>query len=321
MSPLARILLLLTALGVPGAAGAQAADAVRAAVSKALPFVEARGRAWIADRGCVSCHQVPSMLRSLEDAGARGFSVPRDFLDRTAEWSTHWEHWTNQGAKAGRTSAEASNVDTYSALLLTGAKVGAAWAEEARATLLRLQQPDGSWKPGGQLPLQDKPGREQREVTTLWVLLALRADPSATEQATSKARAFLAGAAAATTVERLALELLLAAEEGRPTDAAKARLLAAQSAEGGWPWKIGGRPDAFGTGLALHALARTGTAADDQAVGRARDFLLRSQKADGSWPVPGTRKKDAGKIKATATDWGTAWAVIGLLAWPPSSSR
>lgn len=179
----------------------------------------------------MSCHQVPSTLHSLEDAGA-------------------------------------------------------AWTEEARATLLRLQQPDGSWKPGGQLPLQDKPGREQQEVTTLWVLLALRADPSVKEQATSKAR-----------------------------------LLAAQSADGGWPWKIGGRPDAFGTGLALHALARSGTAADDPAVGRARDFLLRSQKADGSWPVPSTRKKDAGKIKATATDWGTAWAVIGLLAWLPSSSR
>lgn len=320
--PLAlRVTRPLALLLLAGAVSLRADEAVRAAVTKALPFVESRGKAWIEKRGCVSCHQVPSMLRSLGAAGARGFTVPRPYLETTLEWSTHWERWTNQGADAGRSTAESSNVDTMTALLLAGTGTADAdWARGFRRTLLGLQQPDGSWKPGGQLPLQNRPVREQKEVTTLWAVLALRTDPAASE-AVGRARKFLEGASPAVTVERLALELVLACEDGRPREAEVARLVAVQSKAGGWPWKLGAKPDAYGTGLALEALARAGLAVDHPAVAKGRTFLLSSQNADGSWSVPGTRTKDAGKVKPTATDWGTAWAVIGLVAFMPETKR
>lgn len=287
---------------------------MREAIGKALPFVEARGKAWIEKRGCVSCHQVPSMLRSMEDAGSKGFAVPRQFLDETAEWSSHWEKWTNKGEDAAKAQADSANVDTMTALLLSKPEAGATeWGKRFRATLLSLQQPDGSWQPGGQLPLQARPAREQKEVTTLWTLLALPKDASA-EAARKKARAFLSGASPAVTVERLALELVLAVSDGRETQAPLQRLLAARSPVGGWPWKIGADPDAYGTGLALHALALAGVSREQADVAKALRFLLSTQKPDGSWAVPSTRAKDGGKVRPTSTDWGTAWAVIGMAA-------
>ncbi|MFM9001561.1 MAG: prenyltransferase/squalene oxidase repeat-containing protein [Opitutia bacterium] len=268
----------------------------------------------------MSCHQVPSMLRCMEAAATRGFKVPRAYMDETTEWSSHWENWINQGAKGGKAGADASNVDTMSALLLM--KQGAAdaeWGRQFRKTLLSLQQPDGSWKPGGQLPQQNRPPREQKEVSTLWVLLTLRSDPAA-GAAVTKARAFLAAAPKATSVERLVLELVLSAEQREAKDAAVARLLATQSKDGGWPWKIGGPSDAFGTGMALHALSAAGLPREHPAVSSALRFLTSTQRPDGSWAVPSTRTKDAGKIKPTSTDWGTAWAVIGMTAYLPAKS-
>lgn len=312
---------LLACLLFASARGAESVEtSMRAAIGKALPFVETRGKAWIEKRGCVSCHQVPSMLRSMEAGEARGFAQPRKFIDETTEWSTHWERWTNKGESAGKAQADATNVDTMSALLLIKPAAGETeWGKRFRATLLSLQQPDGSWQPGGQLPLQARPAREQKEVTTLWVLLALRADASAAA-AKRKARDFLAGASPAVTSERLALELALAASEGRETAEPLARLLAVQDAAGGWAWKIGAAPDAYGTGLALHALAQAGASREQPAVARALRFLLTTQKPDGSWAVPSTRAKDGGKVRATSTDWGTAWAVIGLTDHLPSPS-
>lgn len=313
-SPLAMTALLF--LACQGACAGEAdVAAVRSAVEKALPFIVARGEAWIQKRGCVSCHQVPSMLRSLDLAGTKGFKVPADHIEKTMEWSIRWQRWTNQGEKADRASAESSNVDTMTALLLSPVKrPSGPWPADFRKTLVRLQQSDGSWSPGGQLPLQDKSVREQKAVTTLWALLALSGDAESAD-AVVRARKFLQGGPDAETVERLALELVLACEEGRPHQAEVGRLVAAQSHEGGWPWKIGGKPDAFGTGLALQALARAGHPSGGEPVVRARVFLLSTQNQDGSWAVPGTRKKDAGRPKATSTDWGTAWAVIGLMSF------
>ena len=313
-TPSAFLLLLCSAFAVAQGAAPSEGE-LRTAVGKALPFVEARGKAWIDERGCVSCHQVPSMLRCMEASATKGFAVPRPYVEETTEWSVRWEHWTNQGAKGGKASAEASNVDTMSALLRM--KPGAAetgWGRQFRQALLGLQQPDGSWKPGGQLPQQNRPPREQKEVSTLWVLLALRSDPAAAA-ALQKARAFLAASPPATSVERLVLGLVLSSEQQEGKDEALARLLAVQSKDGGWPWKIGGPSDAFGTGMALHALSSAGVSPDHPAAAGALRFLISTQKPDGSWAVPSTRTKDGGKIKPTATDWGTAWAVIGLTAF------
>jgi squalene-hopene/tetraprenyl-beta-curcumene cyclase len=95
-------------------------------------------------------------------------------------------------------------------------------------------------------------------------------------------------------------------------DRLRGELLKRQREDGGWGWLCADESDAFGTGAALYALARDGLAGDNARLARGRQFLVQTQKADGSWAVKGTKKAKANQIEATATYWGTCWAVIGL---------
>ena len=70
--------------------------------------------------------------------------------------------------------------------------------------------------------------------------------------------------------------------------------------------------------LALYVLAQVG-AGDDVAVREGRQWLLKSQQPDGSWPTPGknvTKPRELDKMKGVDEIyhyWGTAWAALGLL--------
>lgn len=278
-------------------------------VRAAVPFLKEEGLAWIEDRKCASCHQIPSMLWSLNLAVKAGIAPEGlDLAERTS-WAADWRHWNKLGAKEGETKVSAGNIDTM-AFLLLGLPEDAAspeWAGPFRKHLLANQQADGSWKAGGQLPLGKRPARETTEVTTMWTMLAL--GDSLPAEARVKAEAFLAAAAPGRSVEWHALRFLR-----DPGNAAlREALVALQHPDGGWGWLAAERGDAFGTGLALFALA-SGDPPSPSVRGRAVAFLAANQRGDGSWPVPSTRQRDLGKINETATYWGTAWAVIGLLA-------
>jgi len=60
-------------------------------------------------------------------------------------------------------------------------------------------------------------------------------------------------------------------------------ILVAQQDDGGWAETDERPSDAFSTGQTIFMLCNTGTTPDDPAVTRGRDFLLRTQHADGSW--------------------------------------
>ncbi len=60
-------------------------------------------------------------------------------------------------------------------------------------------------------------------------------------------------------------------------------ILATQRDDGGWAEMEERASDAYSTGQTLFMLLKTGTASEHPAVARARDYLLRTQLADGSW--------------------------------------
>src|SRR5262249_39086308 len=156
-----------------------------------------------------------------------------------------------------------------------------------------------------------------QEVSTMWSLVALQSYAAPAESVAdrfAKARAWLGGETRGESTEWWSVRLLLERGSGNDTEADRLRseLVAQQRDDGGWGWLCADESDAFGTGVALYALARDGLAAGDRAIARGRTFLLMTQKADGSWPVKGTKKGKAKQIEPTATYWGTCWAVIGL---------
>ena len=88
-----RLLALLSVTALPAAAFADtpapAPADVREAVSRSLPFLEKEGVAWMRVRKCASCHQVPWMLWSMNQARRRGFAVDADLLAARNEWGVN----------------------------------------------------------------------------------------------------------------------------------------------------------------------------------------------------------------------------------------
>ncbi len=305
------LLCLLTAMT------AASADEALEIAKRSLPFIKEKGLAWIEDRQCASCHQIPAMLWSLNSAAKLGLDPERKETTKWTPWAADWRHWNQTGDKDGVDKVSAGNIDTMVFMLLgrdVSVSPAPAWTGEFRAQILKNQQPDGSWKAGGQLPLGKRPVREIHEVTTMWTLLALRSYDGEELPAEVQKRAddFLMKAQPGQSTEWHAARLLLKPEDVDLREA----LLKWQQEDGSWGWLTKEPGDAFGTGLALYALAKSGLASKHESRQRAVAFLKSTQTPGGSWAVPSTRARDKNKVNKTATYWGTTWAVIGLLETP-----
>ena len=104
-----------------------------------------------------------------------------------------------------------------------------------------------------------------------------------------------------------------------PQDRVK-ELIALQRANGGWGQTENLPTDAYATGEALYALHETGMSAADLVYRKGVEYLLHTQKEDGSWHVK-TRAATFQPYFESGfphghDQWvsanGTAWAAIGL---------
>jgi antitoxin (DNA-binding transcriptional repressor) of toxin-antitoxin stability system len=297
-------------------------EAVRATIERSLPFIQAEGQRWIDEKKCVTCHQVPFMVWSLNAAAERGIILDEQQRADCAAWAIDWKNMaTKEDLEKGEELTLARHNDPVAQLLLaqlaSGRAMNEKWPVMFAERLAAGQQEDGSWKAGGQLPSQKRPERETQEVTTMWSLVALQSygplDESRRERF-AKAREWLSGQTEAESTEWWAVRLILERGSGNVAEADRSReaILKSQQNDGGWGWLVADESDAFGTGVALYALAHDGLAADHPAVAGGRRFLVSAQQKVGSWPVKGTKKAKAKQIEPTATYWGTCWAVIGL---------
>lgn len=305
-------------------------ESVHSAIGRSVPFLQREGQAWIDNRKCVSCHQVPFMVWSLKEAHSAGATVDQAKLSETSAWSVDWQNWTapKNREKTDQAEAETGNIDTMYQLLLSSNysddKAAGEWERAFETALVTRQEDDGSWKACGQLPLQDRPQRETTEVTTMWTLLALQPRakelPSWDDKLTS-AKQFLTEAEPGQSSEWWAVRMLFEQRFGSPEKQQefKQQLLSRQQEDGGWGWLADRPSDALGTGIVLFALSHQPQEGDAAAIGKARRFLIDTQEEDGSWTVPSTLKRAKGKVKETSTYWGTAWAIIALVRTQPAS--
>lgn len=309
------LLILIFSLSSAGFAMCERPASVEAA-NNAIAYLKSDGQKWMDKRGCVSCHQVPLMLWSLNLIGENS-ECSSDQLAQWNEWSTQAVNFVKPAQKESHDEQAtfAANIDTMAGLLLAVPDGGSdTWREKFIRKLCSEQAEDGSWKPCGQLPAQKRPEIETREVTTLWVTLALlrhQADGFDREAALR----FVGSTESAKSTERIAVELVVAAELENEQRAAalQTQLINTQRDDGGWGWLTESPSDALATGLALYALSHAGEK-EGATVDAAHAFLIRTQLPDGRWKVPGTKANAKGKPTPTANYWGTAWAVIGLLS-------
>ncbi len=298
-----------------------ASPGAKASVSAALPYLQREGVAWMDKRGCVSCHQIPAMLWSLDAAAAHGFDVDATKLQEWKTWSTQPVNFVKPAEKKEDLDVAktlASNIDTMSALLLaispsaeSEADADTQWRNQFVNALVANQRGDHSWKPCGQLPAQKRPGRETTQVTTMWTLIALGRNQG-DAKSLKEALAFVDKGDDRISIEWWVARMLLAQQQGEPMDRYRDEIAQRQRDDGGWGWLNEDESDALATGMALYALSTSGHSKDD-AIERATKWLVDTQKEDGSWAVPGTKKSTKDKPTPTANYWGTAWAVIGML--------
>ncbi len=309
-----------SAAEMPATPPAPATDA-RAAVERALPFLARDGDWWMTGGkdvpgggGCVSCHHVAFGLWSNREAQRAGLPRPQKQLD-DLETRAH-RFFTEKISKAEPVPL----TELLLARKPTDRADGAAWPAFLKK-LASDQNGDGSWTAGGQFPTQRRPVPESDAVATAWALIALDSvpglDPSLVA-ARTRAWAWASRQSPGASNESLLTRLLIERRLGKPTSAQTqlAQLLARQRPDGGWAWLADGTTsDALTTGEVLYALRLAGLPPDHPALRRATDHLLRTQAADGTWPVRSeliSKKGEHGNIDYIYRYWGTAWATIGL---------
>jgi hypothetical protein len=309
-------LTIVTAMLLP--AQNPAATEARPAIERSLAFLEKEGADWIIERKCVSCHHVPFMLWTHNEAKTRGFTVDSKKLEERTQWALDAKYYNPGGTGAYPV-----------AWLLHGKPAGEkddAWTK-AIDHVVKHQKPNGTWDPAGQFNAQKRPAKERLEIITSWAMLGLASanDDERTAKARERALEGLKSAQAGASTESLVLRILIEHRyaDAHAVDGLLQDLLAGQNEDGGWNWLRDVKTsDAFATGQALYVLGTVGIDADNAAVRRARSFLLQTQRENGSWLVKSIGISNGKPEKIAERDgiysyWGTAWATLGLLRTMP----
>ncbi len=285
---LARVPCAARAAGEPAG---PTAEAVRAAVARALPLLVKGAEGHAAQRTCFACHNQGIPILAFTTARERGFALkPDDLLQKQLAFIARFLDGNRANYLQGK--GQGGQVDTAGYALLSleagGWNPDATTQAVAEYMLLRNKDKD-HWQTSGHRP----PSEESDFTPTFLAVRALRrwatpAQQSRVAKRVEAARGWLQKTPARDTEDRV---FRLAALHAAGADAKALRpavreLLRTQRPDGGWA-QLDGKPgDAYATGTALVMLHRAGgLAATDPAYRRGLVFLLQAQRADGSWLV------------------------------------
>ncbi len=331
---------ILISLYVSRASAAEPCGDVELATRRGLALVTRGASNWQTHKTCFSCHhQTLPMLAAIESASV-GFEMDKTWLNSQAD-TTHkyfrvrinemnaGEHVPGGSTTAGYglwalSMAGRPPDETTTAVVTYLLKIqGTARLEGREPTELKRVQ-DGRWTTScRRLPLQ---GSDIAD--TVLALLGMKEYAAAQQQAevtraSAAAEKWLQQAPLKTQEDRIwrLWGLHQRAGDAEAKQAALAAIVLAQREDGGWPQTDDRESDAFSTGQTLFMIRKSGTPVDDSVVQRARDYLLRTQLADGSWLVESHVKYKAQSYFENGDPHGehqflsvaaTAWATAAL---------
>jgi hypothetical protein len=292
---------LVAAMLAQATDGGPDGDAIRAAVAKALPPIEASVQEYPAHRDCFSCHHqaVPALALSL--ARGRGFPVADDSVAAAREVTESDLGGALDAYRKGQGQGGGVTRAGYAlwTLELTGHEPGAL-TDAVAGFVLGRDDARGAWKTSSSRP----PSEASPFTTTLVALRGLAAFPPAGAVAAARvahARSWLeANPPKPGDTEDHAFRLMglrLAGAGEATVRAAADALLALRRDDGGWG-QVAGRPsDAYATGGALYALHTAGAVPTDApriAAG------WRSCSPPSARTAPGTSPAEASRSSPTS---------------------
>lgn len=287
------LLLIVTLHCVSGAAPKEAA--VRTAIEKSIPLLEAGTKGSIKKRArCFTCHNQAFPVIALTTARDRGFSIDEANLKRQVEFTANFLKGSRERYLKGR--GQGGQVDTATWALRTLEQVD--WKPDTTTEavieyLIVYQRSLEHWKANSIRPPTEKsPFTATRGAIRALQKYGTPAQSSRIAERIKKARSWLFESPAGDTEDRVsrlrAFHLLNEDKERRNEGKA---LLDEQREDGGWAQVPKMQSDAYATATTLAALHQAGgISITNLAYQRGVQFLLSSQKDDGSWFVESRSK-------------------------------
>jgi hypothetical protein len=310
-------------------------------VERAVKYLQSESAAWLRTRKCAACHHVPMPLWALGEAERNGYSTDKKFVADTVE-SLLGSKEKLMSSRIFPNPADPPDPRPQGRGLNMGLPMLAVAARSLPSLtkgqqqsmkliteeIVKKQQLDGSWEFFA--TLRRPPINESQTTDAAWIILALlgetgRGSPQSQRAALSKAVAWLDAAKPSNLHQEKVLKVLLGVRSGKPVQALQTtidELLALQRADGGWSqtvpeWKS----DAFATGQTLYVLSLAGFTAERPEIRRGIDFLVATQKPDGSWPMMSRSTPDgspgSAKLLTPITCTASSWATLSLVRLAP----
>ena len=308
---------------------------VRSAIAKSVDLLQRSSTEFFNQSGCVSCHSQNVTAMAVSKARAAGITVNIEASVQQAKATSVMGGLMQQTLLQSIDPPGAIDTVMFKALGLAAADVPSDQITDSLVSYLAAnQRSSGHWDPA--FGISRAPIEERNIARTAFAARVLQAyswpaRKTEFDQRLVRARNWLLKSDPRTSYERAELLLGLkwtGASTVESKRAAKA-LLDEQRPDGGWAQNAHLASDAYATGLALHALAETGTAVTDAAYRRGVDYLLKTQLEDGSWYVRSRAVKFQPYFQSGfphdhdqwISSMATAYAVMGLAPAGTAASR
>ena len=301
---------------------------IKSAIEKSLPYIEEKGRWWMEKKECMSCHRNSFMAWSHIEASYAGIKVDANKVNKWIDWcdADLFELVPEEDRKYDGEMSIARNLSGGAQMLALSknwesTKTQKSFHKKIITMLLEGQQKNGSWAPGGQLPMQKREIIETTHVITIWNALAMHniskkkhVNFDLVAPAIQSAAAYISKYGSGKSSEWMAIRALFAHEMQDDSNSRKYQRLVfeAQNEDGGWGWIAGEESDILATAQVLYAMLEMDVPAENERMQKAIRLILSKQQNNGSWKVNGTKAKAKSRVTETANYWGACWAVIAL---------
>jgi hypothetical protein len=286
---------------------------------RAVTYLAREVPLWSKENKCYSCHNNGDAARALYIASKHSYPVPKSALEDTTAWLAAPDQWEHNKGDPGFSDKRLARIQ-FAAALVTAVETShlknVRVLIRAADLVAEMQDEDGAWRIGS----EDIVGSPATYGTHLATGMALRTLHAARAEhlriVIQKAEHWLGQAPVRNVIEAAAV--LLASQKSADVKLPSRRqeglqlIARGQSPDGGWGPYATSAPEAFDTALVLLALAglpREAEIADR--IRRGREFLLKMQQPDGSWPET-TRPSGAESYAQRLST--TGWAALALLA-------